>query len=198
MSDHSLAEKFAAMKAYCDKLTMAPFQRERLKGQLEYFRVQALCDVDRKDHPRVIAQNFKALLQTKKAPGVINGFRAKPDFWREVASFVGDFDYSIRRREDVNRTDLSVHQFFQCLKEKVTHLPESRRLVKLVMRFAIGILILESRKPFAERNQTEIQYIWKVIWPLLNELGMLRQFQCQVQLREKVKTFIAGDPSNGS
>ena len=184
-----LAERFSKMISFCDQIPLAQFERDRIKVQLEYFLKQSLCDLDRRDSPQVIAQNFKVMLQGKKILNVLSKFRQQPQFWADIAVFVSDG--SFQRGSNESRLSIeSEQEFFRHLAVLVRRMPESQRVIKLLARFGVQILILESERPLALRHPEDIEYVWRTIWPLLDRAGLLREFQKDEQLKEKVRAFI--------
>lgn len=186
-----LAERFQKIMAYCEQIPMAQFERSRIQIQLEYFLKQSLCDLDRRDAPPIIAQNFKLLLQCKKVDNVLAKFRQQPRFWNEVAVFVGDVG-SLRSTGSVKPEIDSVREFFRILASRAQQMPESQRVIKVLVRFGIQVLILESERPLPQRHPEEIASVWRILWPILNREGILREFQSNEALKAKVKDFIAG------
>ena len=186
----ALAERFQQMIAYCEQIPMAQFERARIQAHLEYFLRQSLCDLDRRDTPTIIAQNFKILLQCKKSQNVLSRFRQQPRFWTDVALFVSDVGYlraSVHAKSEV----ASVSCFLRQLSIRARRMPESQRLLKLLVRFGIQVLILESERPLELRQAQEIEYVWRMLWPILDREGILREFQSNEILRDKVRSFIS-------
>ena len=184
-----LADRFSKMISFCDQIPLAQFERDRIKVQLEYFLKQSLCDLDRRDAPQVIHQNFKVMLQGKKILNVLSKFRGQPQFWSDIAIFVGDVSYQ-RSLSDLKLSIESEQEFFRHLAVLVRRMPESQRVIKLLVRFGVQILILESERPLALRHPEDIEYVWRTIWPLLDRAGLLREFQSDERLKEKVRAFI--------
>ena len=186
-----LAEKFARVIAYCGQIPLAQFERDRLQLQLEYFRKQALCDLDRRDSPLVIAQNFKVLLQSKKIENVLAVFRSQPTFWTDVAVFVGDANFVVSQKAWSDPRRVSVTEFFKQIASDARTMSESQRLIKLLVRFGLRAIILEAERPPELRSLQELEYIWRTIWPVLEKAGLLQRYQGDEPLKQRVKHFIA-------
>ncbi|RYZ81073.1 MAG: hypothetical protein EOP06_24145, partial [Proteobacteria bacterium] len=66
-----LAARIAEIQERCSKLEAPKNVRDRFISELEYFRIQALCDLDRRDKPEVIKQNWHQFLRSSKGAGFI-------------------------------------------------------------------------------------------------------------------------------
>lgn len=186
-----LADRFQKMISYCDELVLAPYMRERLKSQLNYFRIQALCDFDRRENEKIIAMNWEVFRRVHRAQLIIDHFRGHPDFWRPIADFIGDRSNALTPTPVAPKDKpLQPDEFFLSLcTEAKTKLPPGAQkdLVCLGLRYLADACRLKRH----ERDASYIKEVWRLIWPNLERAGLLKQFRENAVVRSRVQNFIA-------
>jgi hypothetical protein len=188
-----LADRFNKMISYCDELVLAPYMRERLKGQLHYFKIQALCDVDRRENAKVIAMNWEMFRRVHRAQLIIDKFRADRAFWQPIAEFVGDralgFDAATKT---ATKESVQPDQFFINLyRDARSKIPDKDGLHKSVVCLGLRYLADACRLKKHERDPQYIKHVWKLIWPSLERAQLLTNFRQDDVVRARVQNFIA-------
>lgn len=205
-----IATQFEKMIAYCDRIVLAPYLRDRLRQQFNYFRLQALCDHDRRDNKRVIAMHWEMMKHTRHGRYIIEKFAADPTSWRPVAAFVSDTERYPVRPIRIDSQPLSTNTggnqgllpadfFAHLLRDFVRANPDpnpKRNQTPIqdqgvVIRLGLHYLIAEAKLRKIDRNPTAIKAVWKLLWPSLERLGLLKRFRNDTILKSRVQNFIA-------
>lgn len=198
-----VAGQFEKMIAYCDRIVLAPYLRDRLRQQFNYFRLQALCDHDRRDNKRVIAMHWEMIKRTRHGRYIIERFAGNPTNWRPVAAFVCDTErYPVRQAAAANTVaqvpaaassaELLPHDFFvNLLRDYERASEKSKSPRRTLVRLGLHYLAAEAKLKKLDRSPTTIRGVWKLLWPELEKAGLLNRFRNDVVLKSRVRNFIA-------
>ncbi len=185
--------------------------KSRLLSQLSYFREQASQHPSERHADTLLRTRWTMLEQQADRAGVLAQLEANPA-WTIAKHFCGSFQSSVKKStaaktlpkaESAAGEEMNESRFFQTLMLDLDHRkngnspksgeppidPKDHWLLYLGLR----TLFVEASKSAGERDQQVLLPTWKMLWPLLNQYGLLNDYSRDLALRDKVRLFISGN-----
>lgn len=195
------SKAFELLAARCEKLNVPRTFKDELVHRLNYFKIQSLCDHDRREDDRKIREHWAEFEGSCRGCGLFEDGRKDHALWPVVLGFLGiqDSKYvpekkleppSPRPERPYNPFDKwDAVDFFRHLRVKTTNaqIPEAeKRLVKLGLNY----LFAESQRHRGQRDNHAVKETWKIIWPALNKHGLLEEYRKDSCLKSRVEFFL--------
>ena len=198
------SDAFERMKKRAEGLDVPRTFKTEIAHKLEYFKMQSLCDLDRRDKERVIRERWEEFENQTRGSGLFESCRLDHSLWPEVLAFIGvqDSKYvpekkwappSRVKHPPISRFDKwTATDFFRHLKNKISGTKDLPPGEKNFLKVSVNFLFAETLLPRSnrERDTVAVKETWKLIWPLLDKHKLLDEYREDQQLRSRVEFFL--------
>ena len=167
---------------------------------LNYFKVQSLCDIDRRESPAKLRAAWTQLKNQTRGLNFFESFKdGDENFWRIVKCFVYEVEPSsliipIPERPPSKVTSKYDHwqpqDFFLYLSKEIEGRVQFTEAERSSILHGLWYLQSEASKGRGQRNEDRMKRVWKTIHPNLEKVGMLSQFKNEEKLISSIKFFI--------
>jgi hypothetical protein len=181
------------------KVTMTPAFRSEVVAALDYFKQQALCDLDRRDQPLVIRSRWRELEGKTKGLGLFDEIKKRDEVWRVVRCFVYDAEPSsllvpVVERAYVKPTSrfhsATPEDFFELLSKEAERAPLLSPDESLALVHGLLFLKASAALPKPKRNTDKIRKVWASVHPTLKKLGLTEEFSRDETMKNRLRLFI--------
>lgn len=191
----SLSRYLEEIAKHIDSSKVPKTYKMQLLAGLNYFKQQVLCDLDRRDSQVKLKQRWLEFQQLTVGTGLLDKFQRDRYRWNIIQKFFGielasepiPFRPAIKKSRLADKgTDLLLELLARESEEK-----KSLSEMELnVVKFGLYYLHLESRRGRGQRDKNRIKLVWKTIQPMLRKMGMLDEFDSDLEAKKKIKAFI--------
>lgn len=181
------------------KVSMTPAFKTEIVAALEYFKQQALCDLDRRDQPLAIRSRWRELEGKTKGLGLFDDIKKRDEVWRVVRCFVYDAEPSSLLVPVVERPPVvavskfeswTPEDFFEHVYKRAELAPKISPEEEMALTHGLMFLKASASLPKARREQHKIKSVWKSIHPILTRLNVMTEFSKEEALKNRVKLFL--------
>ncbi|WP_413942713.1 hypothetical protein [Bdellovibrio sp. HCB-162] len=190
-------ECFVILREHIEKLELpAAFKRDVL-STLVYFEVQSELSLEERDHPKELRKVWLELSQRTQGLNLFKKLQDDDLLWRTVKCFVhAEEPASLLIPKVEKPVEVSPYakwnevDFFNHLSKEVNARTHLTPFENLSLNIGLWFLESEASKARGNRKPERIKATWKSIQPLLERLGMLREFQKEERLKTQINFFI--------
>lgn len=172
------------------------FKREVLAA-LVYFKVQAEMPIEERAHPRELRKAWLELSERCQGLKIFDIVKSEDLTWRTVLCFVHAEEPTsllLPKEEKVKPTSPYAKwdnvDFFAHLSREVNARSHLTPFENLSLNVGLWFLESEASKARGSRKPERIKSTWSSIRPLLDRMGLLKEFQFEERLRHQLNFFI--------
>ena len=169
--------------------------RSDVERELQYFREQCLCDLDRRHNHLAIRQRWSNLQKVLGSSAIFDQFKLDQSFWSRVEGFVGVLHSTSTKpaapspKADVLKA-YETDEFFNLLAAQIMKQPVITPLEQFAIYAGLKFLESEARRGRASRDKKSIKYTWKVLHPLLTKFKLLDPYRSNEAIRNRISFFV--------
>lgn len=189
---------FEQLVEHVKKVNMPIAFRMELIRAFEYFQKQSLTDLDRRDPPSVLKQNWMELKRKTTGLNILESYRADEHFWRIVKAFVYEVEpcsviipeppKKIVPEEKCDKW--KPFDFFNNLISKMESRVQFGEDEKYMILFGLYYLRAEADVAPGKRDDKKMKQVWGRIQSKLEKVGFMADFKNETKLKDTIKYFI--------
>lgn len=190
-------EYFATLREHLTSIEMPKNFKNEVIAALQYFEFQAGLSVEEREHPRELKRHWLDLNAKIKGLKLFDKFEKEELLWRTIKCFVhAEEPCSLLNPappEKVYRSkyaDWTYIDFFDHLAKNADHLEHLNPQESQFFRTALWYLAEQAHRGRGQRNLNRILETWKGVQPLLDRLGMLKEFRSEFSLKKQIDYFL--------
>jgi hypothetical protein len=170
--------------------------KEVLKRRLLFFEQQCACDTDRRASDRDLRFAWKEIEVLKEKKRIFR-WTEEREIKAGLCAFFGiPFNEPVKPKiESVKTSALKPFDIFRQLLYAVEGSVKSPigKETSLIMRYGLMILKNSADLPKSKRDNLENRRIWKEIWPLLEQHGLLTAVRADERNKTTLEFFLKGE-----
>lgn len=170
-----------------------PFRIQVISG-FQYFKNQALSDLDRRDSPKVLKQRIEEFDKLLSSTTIFKQDRdaIRQNFGQGLALVPGS---PVQPKAETSMfSNYNEEQLFHHLTAKVTRVGAVSELEKNMAYVCALYLQIVARMGKVKRNTSidrEVRQVWRIGQPIFKKMGLLEDYRRDRLAMRKIKSFIS-------
>ncbi|MDG0816451.1 hypothetical protein [Bdellovibrio svalbardensis] len=189
---------FELLIEHAKKTEMPAAFRLEVIRQLEYFKAQSLCDLDRRDPPLTLRENWRIVKGQTRGLKFLESYKADEHFWRIVQAFVYEVEpcsVIIPRPEKPPRPaskcdNWKPFDFFNHLINQLDSRVQFSEEEKYMILHGLYFLRAESERAPGLRDEVRMRQVWARVHRYLERVGLMAEFKEEEKLKSAIRYFI--------
>ena len=190
-------ECFSKLEEHVKTLQLPLAFKRDVLSSLVYFQVQAELTIEERAHPKELRKVWANLSQRSHGMKLFEKFQSEDLIWRTILCFVHAEEPTSLLVPKVERTKpvspyakWEAKDFFYHLSKLADDRTHLTAIENVSLNVGLWYLEGEAIKARGSRNPKRIKETWLSIHPLLEKLGLLKEFQHDERIKNQLNFFV--------